>query len=123
MGDCEVSLYEESADKKRRVSDDSSSASSDSIDESPSSNEDVLLKDLLKLTWKIGRTLELELQPSSKLRFVHSRLKTLHSANLSVPGKLACGRSLHSGIREVHRDEDKFSFSRMLNLLGRKPSK
>ena len=94
-----------------------SSSSSSSSDSSVSSDQDFLLKHLRPVTASsMSRSCAKAL---GDRRFVHSRLKTLHAGHVQEPGKLACGRNLHEGFREVSEKEDETPFHACATCFGK----
>jgi hypothetical protein len=53
------------------------------------------------------------------LRFVHTRLKTVHAGHVSNYAKLACGRPLTSGFRYLQDPEESFPYPKCSDCFGR----
>ena len=97
----------------------SSSDSDSDGSSSADSAEDILLGDLIKFGSPESLRVKRAATALCDLRFVHSRLKTLHSGHSSNVLKLACGRALHAGYRVVSETDD-FPYPRCTNCFGAK---
>ena len=99
------------------VSEENSSSSDSEGSSSANSAEDVLLSELAKFGSPENLRAKKPSASLSDVRYIHSRLKTLHSGHAASVLKLACGRRLHAGYRIIV-DVDDFPYPKCTNCFG-----
>ena len=99
------------------AAEENSSSSDSEGSSSANSAEDVLLSELAKFGSPENLRAKKPSASLSDVRYIHSRLKTLHSGHAAIVLKLACGRRLHAGYRIIV-DVDDFPYPKCTNCFG-----